>query len=296
MKKTHAKLFTAVILIAAMALSVAGCGEQQAQADAIDPAYVAQLEQECVELRNQLATLKAQIGDLEQTVVLKSHALKAVPNEDSSGASIEITAVPMRYQEGQKALFQVALNGKDVTAVEGNWDGTAYTASVGLQAADGYSYECILTQPDGSKSNVVLSSPEAPLYESCVYLQASLSAYCNMIVDSSDVDGDTLVLNAGYVQVQLPRIGSRSLEYKSSALVMKIGNQELQRLPLEIPEGEAEGSREMALQDVRFDIPADLEDQQMDLWLEVTLSDDQVLTYNGCSWNFEDGELILSAG
>ena len=152
MKRTLFKLSAVAALIAAMAVSMIGCGEAPADTeDAIDPEYVAQLEQECVDLRNELQALTNQIGDLEQTVVLKSYALKAVPNEDSTGASVEITAVPMRYQDGQSALFRVTLDGQEVITAEGTWDGTAYTASVGLAAEDGYSYQCVLKRPDGTE-------------------------------------------------------------------------------------------------------------------------------------------------
>ena len=296
MKRNHTKLLVTALLIAAMALSMVGCGGDQVSADAIDPEYVAQLEQECIDLRNQLQALNAQIGDLEQAVALKSSALKAVPNDDNSGASVEITAVPTRYQEGMTALFKVTLNGQEVSNAEGSWDGTAFTASVGLKAADGYSYECVLTRPDGTTSNVIISSPELPIYESCVYLQAGMNAYCNMIAEDSAIDGDQLVLVTGYVQVQLPRIGSHTISYKSSDLVLKNGDQELQRVKLEIPEGEVKGSYEMALENIRFDIPEDSDGQELNLWLEVVLSNDQVLSYNGCSWTVQDGELVVSAG
>lgn len=294
MKKTPIKLTVAVLLIAAMAISLVGCGESAG--DGIDPEYVAQLEQECIDLRNELQALNAQIGDLEQSVVLKSSTLKAVPNEDNSGASVEITAVPTRYQDGMTALFNVTLNGEAVITTEGKWDGTAFTASVGLKAADGYSYECVLNRPDGTKSNVVISSPELPIYESCVYLGAGLNAYCNMIVEESALEGDKLILKTGYVQVQLPRIGNHTINYTSSDLVLRKGEQELQRIPLEIPEGEVKGSYETMLQNVQFDLPEDADGEYLDVWLEVKLSDDQVIRYNGCGWAVEDGELVVSAG
>ena len=297
MKRNVMRLFVVAALAVCLTLSLAGCGEKQAEnPDAIDPAYVAQLEQECVDLRNQLQALTNQIGDLEQSVVLKSYALKAVPNEDATGASVEITAVPMRYQEDQTVLFRVTLDGQEQIAADGQWDGTAYVASVGLPAADGSAYECVLTRPDGTQSSIVLSSPDSPLYESCVYLQASLSAYCTMIVDTSSLEGEELVLNTGYAQIQLPRIGNRTLEISSSDLVLKLGDTELQRIPVEVPTGEAEGSFELVLENIRFALPADSEGKPLDLWFEVTLSDEQLLSYNGCSWTVSEGQLVVSAG
>ena len=159
MKRNLLRLSVMALLIASLAIAMVGCGQEAPEnADAIDREYVAQLEQECVDLRNELQALTNQIGDLEQTVVLKSFALKAVPNEDGTGASVEITAVPMRYQEEQTVLFRVTLDGQEQISAEGKWDGTAYTAAVGLPAEDGYTYDCVLTRPDGTESSIVMSS------------------------------------------------------------------------------------------------------------------------------------------
>ena len=38
------------------------------------------------------------------------------------------------------------------------------------------------------------------------------------------------------------------------------------------------------------------EAQQLDLWLEVKLSDGRSLTYNGCSWFYDDENLVLAVG
>ena len=292
--RKFSKLLVLTAIIAAMAVSMVGCGG--ADADAIDPEYVAQLEQECVDLRNQLQALQSQLGDLEQSVVLKSYALKPIPNEEGTGATIEMTATPMRYEEGQTAVLLVSLNGIEVANVPGTWDGSAYTASVELAAEDGYTYECILTQLDGSENQIVISSPEAPLYESCVYLASGLNVYCNMFVEGWSQEGSSLTLTTGYAQVQLPRISGHSVDYKSSDLVLKIGDEELERVSVTMPEGEGEGSYETVLDNIQFKMPELQDNQQLDLWLEVTLTDGQVLTYNGCSWFISDGALALSVG
>ena len=286
--------FLAVTAVAAsMILGLTGCGQQT---DGIDPQYVAQLEKECVELRNQVQSLQSQLGDLEQSVVLKSYTLKAVPNGDRSGASIQISVTPMRYEEGQNALFLISLNNVEITTVEGIWNGSTYEASVELPAEDGYSYECHMQQPDGSENRIVISSPESPIYESCVYLASGLSVYCNMFVEDWKLEDKKLVVTTGYAQVQLPKIGSSDVDYSSSELVLKLGDAELQRVPIEIPRGEGEGSYEMVLENIRFDMPELEEEQQLDLSLEVTLSDGKLLSYTSCSWFYTDDVLTLAVG
>ena len=179
---------------------------------------------------------------------------------------------------------------------EGKLESGTYSASASLPAEDGYTYECILTQADGSENTIILSSPEAPLYESCVYLAASLNAYCNLFIENWAQEDGKLILTTGYAQVQLPRIGSRTVDYQSSDLVLKLGDAELQRVPVEMPAGEAEGSYEMVLENIQFDMPEIEQAQQLDLWLEVKLDNDKSLTYNGCSWFYADGVLTLAVG
>lgn len=288
------KILIITAVAASMAVGMLACGAKSA--DGVDPAYVEQLEKECVDLRSQLQGLENQLGDLEQSVVLKSYTLKANPNDDGTGATVEITATPMRYEEGQLATFRISLNGAEVQSVSGTWDGSAYTGSVELPAEDGYTYECVLNQMDGSENNIVLSSPEAPLYESCVYLASGLNVYCNMFIEDWAQEGTQLTLTTGYAQVQLPRISNHTVDYKSSELVLKQGETELQRVPVEMPKGEAEGSYEIILENVSFEMPELQDGQQLDLWLEVKLTDGQALTYNGCSWFLADGNLSLAVG
>ena len=292
-KNTLCRLFAVSAAAAMLAASMVGCGQQL---DSVDPAYVEQLESECVDLRSQNQDLENQLGDLEQTMVLKSYALKAVSGERGGSAEVQITASPMRYEEGQKAIFRVSINEEEAASAEGQWNEGTYTASISLPAEDGYTYECILTQPDGNENTIILSSPDAPLYESCVYLASSLNAYCNLFVEDWSQSEGTLTLTTGYAQVQLPRIGGRTIDYQSSDLVLRLGDGELQRVSIDMPKGEAEGSYEVILENVEFSMPAIEDEQQLDLWLEVTLDNGESLTYNGCSWFFANGELTLAVG
>ena len=293
MKRNTGKKFLAITAAAVLTVSLAACGQEP---EGVDPEYVEQLESECVDLRNQNQDLENQLGDLQQTVVLKSYSLKATPNAEGDGATVEMTASPMRFEEGQKAIFRVMLDGQQVFSGEGSLNDTTFSASAELKAADGYSYECVITQPDGSESAINLSSPDAPLYESCVYLAASLNAYCNLFVEDWTQEDGKLTLVTGYAQVQLPRIGGHTVDYQSSRLVLKLGDAELQSVPVEMPRGEAEGSYEIVLENVNFDMPEIEDEQQLDLWLEVSLDNGKSLTYNGCSWFFADGNLTLAVG
>ena len=63
-----------------------------------------------------------------------------------------------------------------------------------------------------------------------------------------------------------------------------------------MPAGESAGSYELTLEDVTFDMPKMKDDDQLDLWLEVTLSNGEAITSNGGSWFYSDDALNLMVG
>ena len=293
-KRRPLQLLILAAVAIAMVLSMAACGEKTPP---IDPEYVAQLEQEVIDLRAQVDSLTQDLDEMARNAVLKDYTMKAVPRADNSGALVDITAVPMAHRDGQTALFTVTLDGEQIITQQAIWTGEAYTATLDLDAADGYGYYCILTEADGTEKQAVLATVDNPVYDTCIYLSSGLNPYCNMFVKNWTYDEKTLTLSSGFIQLQLPRIVSDDgLDYSSSQLVLQLNGQEVQRQSITLPKGEGEGSYELAITDLVFDMPEMDNDYQLDLWLDVTLSDGSVLTQSGCSWTYNDGDLSISVG
>lgn len=284
-----------VLLMAlVLALSMAACGEKEAP---IDPQYVAQLEQKVIDLQAQVDSLSKELDEMARNAVLKDYSMKAIARSDSSGALVDITAVPMAHRDGQTALFTVTLDGEQIISQEAIWTGEAYTATLDLDAADGYGYYCILTEADGTEKQAVLATVDNPVYDTCIYLASGLNPYCNMFVKNWTYDEEALTLSSGFIQLQLPRIVSdKGLGYSSSELVLQLNGEEIQRQSVTLPQGEGEGSYELPLTDITFDMPEMEDDYQLDLWLNVTLTDGSVLTQSGCSWTYNGGDLSISVG
>lgn len=298
MKNIRFPRFLALLLIVALvALCAAGCGKEDAPAADSDADYIAQLEQQVADLQNEVQNLSAQLDEVRRSSVLKEVSMTAVPREDSTGALVTISAAPMAYDETQTATFSIQLNGAEVTSLPAQWDGEVYTATFDLDALDGYGYFFTLVESDGTRKQAVINTPENPVYDTYVYLQSSLSAYCNMFVEDWDQSDDKLTIKSSFVQVQLPRIAVDSdLTYSSSQLVLNLNGEEMERIDITIPEGEGEGSYELALTDVSFTMPEMEDDYQLDLSVEVVLSDGQTLVGECCSWYYNQGELLLVAG
>lgn len=283
MKKVFALLMIAVLL-----LSITGCGSNT---------DTAQLQEEIAELQRQVEDLSARLQALEQNSGLKSWDLQASA-ASSDTVTVTLTATPVAYVSGQIAHFQVCLDGQEMASTQCAWDGASYTASLDLPAEDGYSYYCILTAADGTSEQIALNTPENPVSDALVYLASSLSAYGNVIVEDWKYDADNLTLISGYIQVQTPRIpvNGELLTVTKSELVLYYGNTVLERQALVLPAGEGEGSYELALASVPFPMPEMEDGSQLELWLEVTLSDGQTMALNGGSWYNNSGILELNVG
>lgn len=281
-------MIIAVMLLISLLLT--GCGGQTAD--------VSQLEKDIETLQNRIDDLSARLDALEENSGLQDWNLTAEPWSSSNGANVTLTASPLAYHEGQTAELAVRLAGQEVTVVPCEWNGSVFTAAVDLEAADGYGYYCILTSANGAKEQIALNTPENPVDDRLVYMETSLTAYCNMIVDGWEDEGGNLNITSGYVQVQMPRIfaGQDDVTFADAKLVLKLNGETVQTQALEVPEGEGEGSYELILSGISFKMPEMEDDYQMELVLEASLTDGQVLTASGGSWYYNAGEMFMVVG
>lgn len=282
------RMMIALVLLVALVLT--GCGGQTAD--------VSQLEKDMETLQNQIDALSARLDALEENSGLQDWNLHAQAWSSSNGANVTLTASPLAYHEGQSAQFTVRLNGQEVDSTECEWNGSVYTAALDLEAADGYAYYCILTSANGSREQIALNTPENPVDDTLVYMETSLTAYCNMIVDGWEDEGGNLSITSGYVQVQMPRIfaGEDDVTFAGAKLVLRLNGDPVETQDLEIPEGEGAGSYEMILGGISFKMPEMQDDYQMELVLRVSLTDGQVLTASGGSWYYNAGEMFMVVG
>lgn len=248
-------------------------------------------------LQAQLDALSAQLANTPRREGLADWSLTAAAWESREGASVTLFATPDEIAEGMTASFSVRLEGQEMVNIPCDLEDQTFTATADLSAADGYSFYCILTDAQGKKQQFALSTPENPVEDIPVYLETSLSAYCNLIVDSWLDTEEAVTITAGYVQVQLPRLSlSDSLAAENAELVLLRNDQELHRQEVALEAGEGDRSLEAKLTDTKLPLPAMENDDYLDLRLEVTLSDGTVLSTSGASW-FKTAEgLFLVVG
>ena len=269
MKKT-VTILTALIL--ALTLVLSGCGGKDS---------------------GKIPALKA-----GEALELTEWSMNATAWSSPNGATVNLTATPNGYAEGQSAQFCVRLEGEDVATVPCQWDGSVYTASAELNAADGYCYFVQLTSAGGEVTEVAVNTPTAPTDESLIHMATSLEAYCTAAVTDSALEGGKLTVNAGTARIQLPSLtldtGSVTCEKAELILTYNgedVASQELTQLTAEASVCEAD------LSGVSFTVPVEMEDDhQLSIRLSALLSNGQTVTAPAGTWYYLDGELLLAAG
>lgn len=287
--KRKISLIACGALLCTVLTAFSGCEKKTAA-----PAPTAPTETAATTIATEPTAAVADLQNQESSGALRSWELTSKVWSSSNGAAITLSAIPREYNQNQAVYFVVHLNGTKVEDVPCTWDGTVYTATVDLEAEDGYEYECVVFQGQGEGESFALSDA----YDSLVYLKTSLAAYCNLYISDFKVEGSKFTVTAGFAHVQLPQLtaSGSNIAFSKAELSFQLNGEEIEAQEINLPKGEGVGSHEASLSAISFTMPQMDDDYQLDLVLNVTLSDGQSLTANGGSWYYNNGELKMSAG
>ncbi len=272
-------LFVTLVLVMAFALVLTACGAKEPEPT----------------IPTTEATVPAPVA---VPLGLADFSLSSATWSSPNGATVTLTATPNGYAEGQTAVFSVRLEGTDVENVPCEWNGTSYTASAELNAADGYCYYAILTGADGETLEVALNTPNAIIDEALINMETALNSYCTLLVESSESADGKLTITGGTAQIQPPRItnNGEAVTCTQATLVLSFNGDETAMTALPLPEATQTGLYELNIAGTSFAIPAMEDDQQLSLRLDVTLSNGQTLTDSNGTWIFMDGQLLSAVG
>lgn len=270
----------AVLMLMVLLTSVlAGCGSEKTAETTAAPATVP-------------------AADPSQPLSLTDWSMDATAWSSPNGATVNLTATPTGYTDGQSAAFVVRVEGEEVANVACEWNGTAYTAAADLTAANDLCYYVVLTAADGTVTEVAVNTPAQPTDDTLINLESSLASYCNLMVDETTFADGKLTVTAGSVTVQAPKITNEGQEITLSeaALVLSFHGEEVGREKLTLTETEAVGGYAMELSGITFTVPEMENDQQLNLTLNVTLSNGHTLSAAGGTFYYNDGELLTAVG
>lgn len=276
------KKMTILALVLVFALALTACGSKEA---ALETTVAA-------ETTAPVETTAPQ--PLELTACTMTATTWSSPN----GATIHISATPNYYAEGHKADFVVRLEGDDIVMIPCQWDGSAYTASADLNAANGYCYYVILTAADGTATESAVNTPTNPTNEAFINMEASLLSYCSIVVEESTCADSTLTLSSGKVQVQVPALtnAGETVSCQQASLVLSYNGQELENKELTLSETDTACLYEADLAGTAFALPQMNPEEKVELTLNVTLSNGQTLSAYGGNWVSGAEEILPVVG
>lgn len=282
------KKMTILAVILALALMLGACGSEKAPETTAAATTVA----------TTAATVPAETTLPSEPLTLTDWVMTANTWSSPNGATVSISAVPNYYTEAQKIDFIVRLESEDVVSVPCQWDGTNYTASADLNAADGYCYYVVLTAADGTVTEVAVNTPEEPVNETLINLASSLESYCSVTIEESAFEDGKLTLTGGQVQVKTPILtnAGETISCQEVVLLLSLNGETLDQETLPLTQADAAGIFEVALDNVVFDVPAMENNQKVELTLNATLSNGQVLSAFGGNWSYSEDGLLPAFG
>ena len=267
-----------IALLCAFSLVLTGCGKSEQAPE---------------------TTVAVEAAPMEEAVLsLSAWELDSSTWSSPNGATVHITATPVSYTEGMSANFVVRLEGSDVTTVPCQWDGSAFTASAELNAEDGYCYYMVLAGADGQQAEVAVNIASEPVDETLVNMATALNTYCTLLVEESEAAEDKLTITAATVRIQPPAIKNegQAVTCTEAVLVLTFNGEEVGRKALELPAADDSGAYEFPVAGITFDIPELEDDNQLNLRLDVTLSNGHTLSDSNGSWAYMDGALLSIVG
>lgn len=254
--------------------------------------YLAQLEDLTAQNENlraqlDLLAVRAESAAASIGVDMEAWDLSAAAWDDASGADLTLTVVPTAYREDISANLQVYLAGELAADIPCVWNGTEFTATAALPAANGYRY--LLNLGD---TYFELNDATA------VNLADSLASYCNLVITDWNMEDNSLTITGCYAQVQLPTIAPSGLDLavQEAALVLRCSGAEVSRQAVVLGDGEAAGSYETDGTLPALTLPELTDGDVLELQLEVTLNDGRQLFAWGGSWLYTGSVLEMAAG
>ena len=182
----------------------------------------------------------------------------------------------------------------DAVAAEAlcQWDGAAYCAQAVLAPTN----DCTYTLSMGG-NEYVLASPSNGAYPDLVNLQDSLSSYCNLVLGDWIAESGRLTLDTCHLQVQAPRLGDVTLPEKQEVRIQLRHRGDLvEGVNAELPRGEGAASYEGDLQGLSLTLPVLEDGDEVDLWMEATLADGQMVSVCAGTWTRDAGGWDMAAG
>ena len=263
---------------------------------------ISTLQAENSRMEQKLDSLSDQIQSLadsreESNAMFSQVYCSVAAADDAKQALVYVTMVPKRWSIGDEVELTAVLDGKKVEQQPCIWDGTAFSGVLLLPAENGYQYYCTVIHADGSREQQNIESEQAE--NLARELQVSCSAGTGEYTLALN-DGLLTVVD-GHISLAMPKCldGPEydAVTWESVAFVLYKNGAVVDRVApagLLDPKDTSKTLHATVEQlQFRFDGMEDADD--LELWLEVALSNG--MTGRGFveGWSMENGEIIKIA-
>ena len=155
----------------------------------------------------------------------------------------------------------------------------------------------MLTSADGAVDQTALTTPDNPVLPKLTYLASSLKCYASALALDPKIDKNQITLDVtAAVQTPLLTQDGNPVTVEEVRLLWLLEDETLSEIPMELEEGETEGSFVGAARDVTLPVPGLEDGSTLRLLLSASLSDGRTLTAEAASWTETDGELEDAVG
>lgn len=254
------------------------------------------LQEQISGLQYRMDALAGQVEEqLEaRTKFLSDWSLEPEAWDNLEGATIRFSAIPKTVREGDEGVLSVQLEGIETARVAGEWNGTAYTGQVELEAADGYCYYFILNHADGSQEIQALSTLSELKSYYAVYLKEGMHLQFEVWVDNWRDQNGFLTVDAWRLDYAAPGLCSEPDEFRVKGLeyILCVNGEETRREAVDIEGfgGETQLSLDSTGQLFQIQLyPGD----RLELRFVLELENGETLETNAQSWFYDRESQIL---
>lgn len=291
-------LWVAVILYNKWSVESSMLAFTYANVDAIN-SQNASIQAQLNSLTNRLDAMAA--AEEEQSKLLSDYSFDLEVWTDVPGADVIFSAVPKSWTEGDSAYLTFQIPGENAIQADCKWDGAFLTATVPLEAKDGYQICLTIVHTDGSLEQQVLYKYDIEnlaneLTVGCeVTWGTAKFRFKEALLEMEVVDGEVHVTRPGIAGSDIYFTAIDYILYQSSA----DGYREVARYNLyeHIPiteEGVAYGPEIWCYGKPIFTVPDIQDGDGLELWVKAEMSNGMSAMEMAGSWAYNNGEFIAA--
>ena len=256
-------------------------------------------------IQSQLNILSSRLDDMtsaqeEQTKLLSDYTFDLEVWTDAPGADVIFSAVPKNWAEGDSASLSFQIPGEEAIRADCKWDGAFLTATIPLEAKNGYQICLTIRHADGSMELQMLYDYRLR------NLASELTVICEVTWGTGEFSHKTgeLELTMHDLDIHLARPGIavednekyfwKSVECTLYRITPR-GREAIGTIDLMKNDGEIQKSNQIWFTpNISFTIPEIADGDGLELWVKAEMNNGMSALEMAGSWAYNNSEFIAA--